>query len=130
MHYLPQKHAIPEYPSYEAIGEELADRMLADGLPATAAIFFNSARAVGAMREFLKRGVRIPEDFSVCGFDEPSMQLGSEPALTHVFHANVMEQAVDLLLSPNRKDVTCIAIDPTLYRGASASMPRKGAVRP
>ena len=130
VHYLPQQHAIPEYPSYEAIGEELADRMLAERLPGTAAIFFNSARAVGAMRELLKRGVRIPEDFSVCGFDEPSMQLGSEPALTHVFHANVMEQAVDLLLSPNRKDVTSIAIDPTLFSGASTSMPRKGAVRP
>ena len=129
VHYLPQERAIIEYPSYEAIGEELADRMLGSGLPATAAVFFNSARAVGAMRELLKRGVRIPEDFSVCGFDEPSMQLGSEPALTHVFHANVMEQAVDLLLSPDRKDVTSIVIDPTLDIGASASMPGKGAVR-
>ena len=66
----------------------------------------------------------------MCGFDEPSMQLGSEPVLTHVFHANVMAQAVDLLLSPNRKDVTSIAIDPTLFSGASTFMPRKGAVQP
>ena len=128
MHYLPQKHAIKEYPSYEAVGEELAGRMLEDGLSATAAIFFNSARAVGAMRELQKHQVRIPDDFSVCGFDEPSHQLGTEPALTHAFHAGVMEQAVELLLSPDRKDVTSIVIDPTLDVGETTSIPGKGAV--
>lgn len=65
--------------------------MLAEGLPATAAIFFNSQRAVGAMRLFLREGIRVPEDFSIVGFDAPFQAGFPEPVITSAVHNNVIE---------------------------------------
>jgi len=127
--YLPQNQAISAYSSYEAIGEELAQRMLKEGLPGTAAVFFNSARAVGAMRELKRHHVRIPEDISLCGFDKPSIVMDAEPCLTHTFFSNAMEKAVDLLLAPGEHDQRNLIINPTLSVGTSTSTPRNGVSR-
>ena len=127
--YLPQKHLVTHYPSYEAIGAELAQAMLAEGLPATAAIFFNSQRAVGAMRLFLREGIRVPEDFSIVGFDAPFQAGFPEPVITSAVHNNVIEMAVSLLLS-EKKDAQTVTIDPVLAEGSSTAPPRRHEVRP
>ena len=124
--YIPQKYAISAYPSYEAIGEELAQQMMKDGLLGTAAVFFNSARAVGAMRELQRYHITIPEDISLCGFDKPSMVMNSEPSLTHAFFSNAMEKAVDLLLSPEKHALRNLIVNPALSVGTSTTIPRKG----
>ncbi len=125
---LPQKYPIPHYRSYEAIGAELAQTMLAEGLPATGAIFFNSPRAVGAMRFLQREGVRIPEDFSIAGFGE-SFQAGfPEPEITASIHNNVIGSAVSMLLAAG-SDFKTVVIDPVLKQGSSCAAARKEVYR-
>ena len=116
--YLPQKKPVSEYSSYEAIGAELAAAMLAEGLPATAGIFFNTSRAVGAMRFLRQNGVRIPEDFSIAGFDKSNQNGFPEPIITVATHKNEIEMAVSMLLS-EKKEIRTVKIDPVLVIGNS-----------
>jgi DNA-binding LacI/PurR family transcriptional regulator len=58
----------------EAAGKTAAEKLLGQGgeLP-TAVITFNDRCAVGLMFEFRRRGVRVPEDVSVVGYDDAQM---------------------------------------------------------
>lgn len=121
--WLPQELSLIQYPGYEAIGVELAQKMLAEGLPATAAIFYNSNRAVGAMRYLMQKGIRVPDDFSITGFDKLPYNGFPEPEITATMYEHEMEIAVNLLLSRN-EGVTAITIDPILFEGSSTAKPR------
>ena len=56
--------------SYEAeAGVEFARRLLAKPLEITALVMANDALALGFMRTAQQRGIRIPQDLSVVGFD-------------------------------------------------------------
>jgi len=50
----------------------------------TAIVCVNDLMAVGAMREIRERGLRIPEDISVTGFDNIKLAQFCYPALTTV----------------------------------------------
>ncbi len=50
----------------------------------TAIVCVNDLMAVGAMREIRGRGLRIPEDISVTGFDNVRLSQFCYPALTTV----------------------------------------------
>jgi DNA-binding LacI/PurR family transcriptional regulator len=50
----------------------------------TAIVCVNDFMAVGAMREIRERGLRIPEDISVTGFDNIKLAQFCYPALTSV----------------------------------------------
>ncbi|MGB9458573.1 MAG: LacI family DNA-binding transcriptional regulator [Bryobacteraceae bacterium] len=50
----------------------------------TAVIASNDLTAIGAMRAIRKRGLRVPEDISVVGFDDIQMAQFTEPPLTTV----------------------------------------------
>lgn len=121
--HLPQLHPISHYPSYEAIGAELAQRMLQEGLPATAGIFFNTSRAVGAMRYLRQNGVRIPEDFSITGFDRPNQAGFPEPVITATCHDRETELAVSMLFA-GKDSAQIITIDPVLESGSSTAPAR------
>ena len=124
--HMPQLHPIRHYPSYEAIGVELAQRMLQEGLPATAGIFFNTSRAVGAMRYLRQNGVRVPEDFSITGFDRPLQTGFPEPVITASYHNRETELAVSLLFS-GRESAQIVTIDPVLEPGSSTAPARNKA---
>ena len=51
---------------------------------ATAVIASNDLTAIGAMRAIRQRGLRVPEDISVIGFDDIQMAEFTEPSLTTV----------------------------------------------
>lgn len=72
---------------------------LALATPATALIAYNDVVALGAMRRFSIRGVSVPEEMSVIGFDNTILSQLTVPALTTVdvprFEAG--EAAVSLL---------------------------------
>lgn len=57
-----------DYPESKTAVEEFLPRLLFDGV--TAAICFNNEIAVAVIEGLIKRGVRIPKDFSVIGFDD------------------------------------------------------------
>src|SRR3954451_11992907 len=66
-------------------GGRLAARtLLAGGYRPTAIICVNDIMAVGALRELRERGIRVPEDMSVTGFDNVKLSEFCSPALTTV----------------------------------------------
>lgn len=65
-------------------GKELVSMMLDSGRTYTAAIANNDIVAVGALIELSRRGVRVPEEMSVMGFDDSIFAQMSSPTLTTV----------------------------------------------
>jgi LacI family transcriptional regulator len=66
-------------------GGRLAARtLLASGYRPTAIICVNDIMAVGALRELRERGIRVPQDISVTGFDNVKLSEFCHPALTTV----------------------------------------------
>lgn len=65
-------------------GRNAARTLLDTGFRPTAIICVNDMMAVGALRELRERGVRVPEDMSVTGFDNVKLSEFSTPALTTV----------------------------------------------
>lgn len=64
-------------------GEKAANRLLAEGMP-EAVVCGNDIIALGVLAEFARRGVRVPEDVRVTGFDDiPYAELG-QPSLTTI----------------------------------------------
>jgi LacI family transcriptional regulator len=81
-------------------GEAAADALL--GLPhrPTAIFAFNDNMAIGTLRAARKRGLRVPEDLSVVGFDDSEESAIVTPALTTVRQplAEMGRMAASLLL--------------------------------
>jgi LacI family transcriptional regulator/LacI family repressor for deo operon, udp, cdd, tsx, nupC, and nupG len=63
-------------------GVRAADLVLAT--PATAVLAYNDEVAVGLLNRFADRGVRVPEDMSVVGFDDTGLAEMVRPRLTTV----------------------------------------------
>lgn len=66
-------------------GGRLATRaLLGSGFNPTAIVCVNDVTAVGALRELRERGLRVPQDMSVTGFDNVKLSEFCYPALTTV----------------------------------------------
>jgi LacI family transcriptional regulator len=66
-------------------GGRIATRaLLATGFDPTAIICVNDITAVGALRELRERGIQVPQDMSVTGFDNVKLSEFCYPALTTV----------------------------------------------
>ncbi|KAA2254513.1 LacI family transcriptional regulator [Solihabitans fulvus] len=87
----------PFAPRYEG-GLQAADLALAEDV--TAIIAYNDIMALGVLARLRDRGVRVPEDVSVTGFDDLTFAALCSPALTTVAMpvAPAGRVAVDLLL--------------------------------
>lgn len=99
-------------------GAELIGRDV-DGIFAS-----NDEMAVGAMWIFARRGIRVPDDVLVVGFDGTALDEFIEPALTSVVQPFDLlgRAAVDLLMSlvEGRPDVESVSIIPELVKGGSS----------
>lgn len=64
------ENPIRQYPENATIegGRAATARIIRDGLP-SAIITMSDIQAIGAIRELMDRGIRVPEDVSVVGFD-------------------------------------------------------------
>ena len=69
--------------SFEA-GAQLSTQLLRGGKSFTALVAFDDITALGALRALKKKGLRVPEDCSVVGFDDVAQASLSAPALTTV----------------------------------------------
>jgi DNA-binding LacI/PurR family transcriptional regulator len=65
-------------------GAAAMDRLLDSGERIDAVFALNDALALGAMRAILRRGLRVPEDIAVVGFDDTEDARFSTPSLTTV----------------------------------------------
>ena len=60
------------------------EKLLALAAPPTAVCCYNDMSALGAMRQIRARGLRVPEDISVAGFDDLFFASYTQPPLTTV----------------------------------------------
>ncbi|EFB74360.1 LacI family DNA-binding transcriptional regulator [Subdoligranulum variabile] len=70
---------------YTLVGGYHAMEQLLDNLPGLTAVFaFSDIMAIGAIRALRDRGLRVPEDVSVCGFDGIELADYLSPRLTTI----------------------------------------------
>ncbi len=81
-------------------GWQLAERLLALPRPPPALLALNDALALGAVKRLRERGCRVPEDFSIIGFDNLKVTAYAHPPLTTVDQQTerMMSAAAGLLL--------------------------------
>lgn len=81
-------------------GIKLANKLIASGLPATGVVAAADILAIGAIKGFFEAGKRIPEDYSVVGFDDVEVSQYLTPGLTTVRQQISLkgQKAVELLL--------------------------------
>lgn len=80
-------------------GEELAERILQMEQKPTAIFAMNDMVAFGLFRCFRRHGIRIPEDFSILGFDDSPFCDTVSPGLTSVkVHSEQMGRMAAMLL--------------------------------
>src|SRR4029077_9831332 len=81
-------------------GYRAAGELLARPVRPTALVCFNDKTAVGALAAAAHRGLRVPGDLSVSGFDDIDLAQATSPALTTVRQplAEMGRMAVSLLI--------------------------------
>jgi DNA-binding LacI/PurR family transcriptional regulator len=67
-----------------ATGSRLLDELLEQDDPPTALLAGNDLLAIGAIKALKQRGLRVPEDFAVAGFDDFAFAEHIDPPLTTV----------------------------------------------
>lgn len=90
-------------------GAEATHALLDDGIDFDAIVAFNDALALGALRALGQRGIRVPEDVSVIGFDDLDESRYSLPALSTV--------------SPGREQIATLAVQMLAERIANRGEP-------
>ncbi|EIJ78118.1 transcriptional repressor, lacI family protein [Bacillus methanolicus PB1] len=91
--------------SYES-GFNLMMKFLALEQPPTAVFAANDEMAIGAMKAIKSKGLRVPDDISVVGFDDIKFASIVEPALTTIAQPmfDIGMKAMELLLKLIHKD--------------------------
>jgi LacI family transcriptional regulator len=81
-------------------GENAAESLLALGQPPTAIFAANDDMAAGVLRVALRKGLRIPDDLSIAGFDDSPLASQVFPALTTIRQplARMAERAVQTII--------------------------------
>lgn len=94
-------HAIVEADFHFSGGREATARLLATREPFTALVAANDLMAAGAVRALAERGISVPDEVSVIGFDDAPLAEMISPALTTMRQPlqDMAQAAVSLLLS-------------------------------
>jgi DNA-binding LacI/PurR family transcriptional regulator len=81
-------------------GASAVEALLDSAVPFDAVFGLNDALALGAMHELLIRGVKVPQDVAVAGFDDIDEARFASPSLTTVAPGmqEIAERSVELLI--------------------------------
>lgn len=92
--------AVPADPWRRSTGAAATEQLLASGVEFDALLGLNDSLALGALRVLAKRGIRVPDDVAVAGFDDIDETRYSTPTLTTVdpARAEIAATAVELLV--------------------------------
>lgn len=82
----PEEHEDIEWTYETMIGQQYADEMMGKHPDITAFVGINDMIAHGILSTLQRRGLRVPEDVAVCGFDNSSLAIISSPQLTSIDH--------------------------------------------
>ncbi len=108
--------------------------MLGQGMQFTAVFAANDQMALGAMRALREKGLRIPEDVSIVGFDDVPEAAFFEPPLTTIQQnfALLGENSITYLVECIEKPDTPAEqrlIQPRFIQRLSTAVPRLGKSR-
>ena len=95
-------------------GELAVNELLAGGAYFTALFVYNDAMALGAISALVDRGIDIPSDVSVVGFDDVLFSRFSRPKLTTLSYPinEMAEQAAELAIrNAGRSTLDCKPLD-------------------
>lgn len=86
-------------PSTVTLGCELVADLLSKAPDTDAILCNNDDLALGALFECQRRGLRVPEDFGICGFNDLEMMAAANPSITSVrtFRLTMGRDAFQLL---------------------------------
>jgi DNA-binding LacI/PurR family transcriptional regulator len=104
---LPFDAALVQHGNGRADSGELVGPLLSQSKPPTAIFCYNDWTAIGAMHALKRRGLRVPEDVSVIGFDNIEFAMYVDPPLTTIHQPKVemgrraMTMLIDLLQGKN-----------------------------
>lgn len=87
----------------------MASQVLDEHTDCTAFVGNNDMTAFGIMAAISDHGYRIPNDFSVCGFDNIALSAMPQISLTTIEHASLAKgrEAVDIIYKKNtHKNIT------------------------
>ncbi|MDI5961718.1 LacI family DNA-binding transcriptional regulator [Streptantibioticus silvisoli] len=89
-----------------ATGQRAARELLDLDRPPTAILAGSDQQAIGVLHACLNRGLRVPDDISVCGFDAIALSALTSPALTTVRQPvrRIAARAMEFLLGPRPPD--------------------------
>lgn len=113
-------------------GYETMLRALDDGLDSTAIVAICDTVAVGAIKALSERGLRVPEDVSVTGFDDIDYARYSVPGLTTVaqpLRLIVKESTrilLDIIADPDRGTEIIRLLGPIIERGSVSAPSPEG----
>jgi len=110
-----------------ASGVEMLASLLGLQEPPTAVVFATDVLALGALHEAHRRGLRVPDDLSITGFDDIPLAAYAVPALTTV-HMPVQEMvsvAVAMVIEEDARVPDNPILEPSLVVRASTSKPSR-----
>lgn len=93
--------------------------------PPTCILYPDDYAAIGGINEIRERGLRIPEDISIAGYDGITIAKILEPKLTTLCQDTVAigriaaEKLIDLIENPKTTLIDRFTVDGTLFKGAS-----------
>ncbi len=115
-----------------ATGREAVGRFFSQVEPPTAILAFNDLMAMGALQALAERGLKVPDDVAVMGFDDIPLSEFTSPGLTTVRQPllRMCQAAVEVLLQRIRgngpAETQQILLTPELVIRASTSRQRSG----
>jgi len=128
-----------ELPSDRVVGGDFSREagargaaQLLDRVPGLTAIFaLNDVMAVGALSLLRERGIQVPEEVSLCGFDDIPIVKDLWPALTSVQVPMVEmgERALALALQPPGTEIRVEHLPTRLMLRASTGVAQRGRAR-
>jgi DNA-binding LacI/PurR family transcriptional regulator len=112
----PSEYVVPALNYHRRNGAQAMAHLLDLPTPPDAVFCFNDLLAIGALRAAAERGVRVPEDVAIVGFDNTEESAYSLPSLTTI--------------APDKAAIAQAAVDLIRSRGASGSGAGSGSTEP
>jgi LacI family repressor for deo operon, udp, cdd, tsx, nupC, and nupG len=114
-------------------GIAAGDQLLSAGRPPTGVFCFNDEMAIGVVHAARQRGLRVPDELSVVGFDDIRFAQFFDPPLTTIRQPmrELGEATVRLLLNilgGNVKDAVSVTLPHALIVRSSTAAPKSRAV--
>lgn len=95
-------------PSSAELGRKLFNQLLSNVPECDAGFFSNDDLAVGASFECQRKGIRIPDDFGICGFNDlgTTSQIYPEITSVHTPRFEVGKTAVEMILAAQKEPLS------------------------